>query len=277
MHSISTARIHTIARAIVYPDKRDKLVNVIDLLSEKQIPYLVVGGMSNLLIKSQVYNGVIIKTTKLRTKNVAENIINVECGVRINEVIMQTAPMNLGGMEGLCSIPGTVGGMVKQNAGAYGYEISDCFLEALCYLPRECAFRRFSKEDMGFAYRESALSDKDIILINATFELLERPQNEIVSRIKELRAKRSEAQPTQYPSLGSVFKRCNGIGAGYYIDRCGLKGYSVGGASVSEKHAGFIVNTGGATAKDYLEVIEYVKNKVYAEFGIELEEEIEII
>lgn len=247
------------------------------MLNRNEIPYTVAGGMSNVIVRNKEYNGVVVKTTKLTSKNVAENAVDVSCGAKLSKIIYEMAAHNYGGMEGLFGIPGTVGGMVKQNAGAYGYEISDRFTEAVCYLKNECKLSTFTKADMRFSYRKSALSQLNAILISAKFDFIPKPQDVILSQIREFRNKRMQSQPLEYPSLGSVFKRHNGVGAGFYIDRCGLKGYSIGGACVSDKHAGFIVNTGAATADDYLRVIEHVKKTVYAAFGIELEEEIEII
>ena len=233
--------------------------------------------MTNLLIKNGYYNGVIVKTDKLLTKSLAENRIKLSCGTRISSVIRSMASAGLGAMEGLSGIPGTVGGMVKQNAGAFGYEISDRFVSAECYLTNEGRRVTFSKTDMSFSYRNSVLSDQNIVLLSATFELLAINTEEILERIRAFSKIRRATQPIEYPSLGSVFKRCNDQSAGFYIDRAGLKGAFVGGAEVSVKHAGFIVNRGGATANDFLKLIDKVKTKVYADFGIELEEEIEII
>lgn len=232
--------------------------------------------MSNLLIKNGVYNGVIIKTDKLQTKSLAESKLTLLCGARMSNAIHSMAALGLGGMEGLAGIPGTVGGMVKQNAGAFGYETADRFISAECYLANEKRIATFSKEDMRFAYRSSALSDS-IVMISATFDLMTFSPERIHSRMNDIKEKRRASQPLEFPSLGSIFKRCNGQSAGYYIDRVGLKGASVGGAEVSKKHAGFIINKGGATADDFLRLIDLVKRRVYAELGIELEEEIEII
>lgn len=230
-----------------------------------------------MLIQDGIYNGMVVKTDRIATKTVAENQITLGCGIKMSSVIMKMASLGFGGMEGLAGIPGTVGGMVRQNAGAFGYEVSDRFTEARCYFPKESKIKIISKDEMNFSYRHSFLTDEPAILLSAVFDLLPAETCDIFSRIGELRSKRLLTQPIEYPSLGSVFKRHGGVGAGYYIDKCGLKGFSVGGAQVSEKHAGFIINKGGATADDFLKVLEHVKNRVYAVFGIELEEEIEII
>ena len=274
---MSSVRISTLARVVVYPDHEEKLVDIVKGLKENDVPYIVIGRMSNVLFRSGYYNGAIIKTTKINTNYVAEDKLTLSCGANLNEAIRRLAERNLGGMEGLCGIPGTVGGMVKQNAGAFGYEIADRFTEAVCYCAKTNIMRTMSKADMEFSYRDSILKRQELILLSATFEPIYKAREQIFSEIKSYKTGRLLTQPTEYPSLGSVFKRNSGVGAGYYIDKAGLKGYSVGGARVSEKHAGFIVNVGGATADDYLKLIEYIKQRVYAVFCVELEEEVEII
>ena len=273
----SSARLPSVAKAVVFPDDERKFINLISLLEDEGLTYIVAGGLSNLLVKGEIYNGVIVKTDKILTKSLAEKQITFGCGVRMGGAVMKMASLDLGGMEGLAGIPGTVGGMVRQNAGAFGYEISDRFIEARCYFPKEAKVRILCKNDMNFSYRHSFLADKTAILLSATFDFLPKCQSDIISQINTFRTKRYKTQPLEYPSFGSAFKRYNGTSAGYYIEKCGLKGFSVGGAEVSGKHAGFIVNKGGATADDFLKVMEHIKNRVYAVFGIELEEEIEIV
>ena len=233
--------------------------------------------MSNVLFKDGVYNGVIIKTTKIKGKTRAENRIIALCGESIGAIIAYMARFDMGGLEGLAGIPGSLGGIVRQNAGAFGYELKDRFVSARCYLPESDATVELSFSDMCFAYRESILQRNGAILLSATLDFIPKSRDEIFREIKAYREKRVLAQPLTYPSLGSVFKQHKGVSAGYYIDRAGLKGLSVGGARVSEKHAGFIINNGGATADDYLRLIDLVKREVYAKFSVELREEIEII
>ena len=274
---ISSAKLPSIVRYAVYPDSEEKIVDLLHALSEIDIPYVVIGGMSNVLIKNGMYNGVAVITDKIRTKTVAEQRVTLGCGIRLAKEIHQAASMSLGGMEGLSGIPGTVGGMVRQNAGAYGYEISDRFMNATCYFVDERKIVTLMRDAMCFSYRHSILCDTKAVLLSATFDLVPRPVKEINEEINSIRKKRQMSQPLEYPSLGSVFKRYAGQSAGFYIDRSGLKGERSGGAEVSPKHAGFIVNRGGATADDFLRLISRIKERVYSVFGIELEEEIEII
>ena len=273
----SSAKLPTFSRFVVYPESENGFINLLRLVREYEVPHFVIGGMSNLLVRNYIYDGVFIKTDKIAAKYLAEDKITLGTGVRMSGVIRDMASRGLGGLEGLAGIPGTVGGMVKQNAGAFGYEVSDRLQSALCYLPAENKLINFSGKELNFSYRNSMLCEKNAVLISATFELLSKPTEEIIYKIGELREQRLRNQPVEFPSLGSIFKRHNGVGAGFYIDRAGLKGFSIGGAQVSQKHAGFIVNTGGATADDYLRVVDHVKNRVCAVCGVELEEEIEII
>lgn len=274
---LTSSRISAVARAVAYPNSEENLVELINRLNDIDAKYVVVGRMTNVLIRDGKYNGVIIRTTKIRKSNVAENTVTFSCGSGIAGIVQKLAIRNLGGMEGIIGIPGSVGGMVKQNAGAFGYEISDRFKSCTCYIPTTQSICDFNKEDMNFSYRNSKICHINAIILSATFELIEKRHKDIVEEIADYKVKRRTTQPIEEPSLGSVFKRYNGISAGYYIDMSGLKGYSIGGACVSTKHAGFIINKEGATAKDYLKLIEYIKNKVYSIFKIELQEEIDII
>ena len=233
--------------------------------------------MSNVLVKERIYNGVLIKTTKIANKTKAETNIKLSCGCSMSAFLREMSECNLGGLEGLFGIPGSVGGMVRQNAGAYGYEIADRFVSAECYVRSTRSVVEILKEDMRFDYRDSVLSDKDAVLLNCTLDLLPKKRDDIMREVNEYAAKRRASQPTKIPSLGCTFKRHNGVGAGYYIDKAGLKGYRIGGACISQKHAGFIVNLGDATADEYLQLMEYAKERVYSVFGIRLDAEIEII
>lgn len=233
--------------------------------------------MSNVLFRSSLYQGVIIKTTDFKSKNEAENRVQLSCGANIQDMIRSMAHRGYGGMEGIYGIPGSVGGMIRQNAGAYGFEISDRIISAECYIPNEKKVVSLSKDEMRFSYRDSIFAHNDMIILKAKFELVRKDKSEIYDDITRFARKRRESQPLTERSLGSVFKKIGDVSAGYYIERVGLKGYRLGGAQISVKHAGFIVNTGGATASDYLGLIEIAKNKVYHEYGIELQEEIQII
>ena len=168
-----------LARGAVYPESNEKLISTLSLLDDLNIPCKVTGGMTNLLVKNGIYEGVFVKTNKIETKSLAENRLTLSCGVRMGGVIHSIASLGLGGMEGLSGIPGTVGGMVKQNAGAFGDEVSDRFLSAECYLLKEKKVAVLTKEEMRFGYRRSILGMMDTVLLSAVFSLLEKPCKQI--------------------------------------------------------------------------------------------------
>ena len=275
--NLSSIGIDTVVRMLVYPENAEQFVAIIDYLSEHNIKYKVLGNLSNVLFREKFFSGVVVKTTKIMRKSVAGNRVIADCGVIFASVIQNIAKLNLGGFEGLSGIPGSLGGMLQQNAGAYGYEISDRFISAEIYDSNLKSVYRYAKDDMRFSYRSSVLKDRNLFVLSAEFEAIPTDKNDVLGQIKELSEKRKSAQPISQHSLGSVFKRINGVSAGYYIDQAGLKGLRVGGAEVSQKHAGFVVNIGDAVADDILELIRIIKQHVFDKFGIMLEEEIEII
>ena len=277
LKALSSMRLNALARYIVYPSCQGSLIEAIDLCRAFDVPHRVVGKMSNLLPSSSLYDGVLIKTDRLHSKTAAENLCVIECGARFSSAVSIMARNNFGGAEGLCHIPASVGGMVYSNAGAYGTEISDLFVCADFYNPSTHALVRLCKGDMGFGYRKSILKEEPLVLLSATLSFVPRESGKVFEEIRRLGEKRRRAQPLELPSLGSIFKAHDGVGAGFYIDRAGLKGARFGGAAVSEKHAGFIVNIGGAVPEDVLRLIDFIKMRVSSVFGIELKEEVEII
>lgn len=275
--TLSSMRLNASARYLVYPHSAEAFIRAVDICRNSNEKYRVVGRMSNILPSSDFYDGILIKTDKLNKKIKAENKCTAECGAAFSGVVSYMAETGFGGLEKLFHIPASVGGMIYSNAGAYGSEISDSFISAELYDPASEKRVVLGKKEMQFGYRSSILNKSDLVLLSADFLFTPKRREEIYGEIKELGQKRRGTQPLDLPSLGSIFKAHAGVGAGYYIDRAGLKGAAVGGASVSEKHAGFIVNTGNATPSDVLRLIEIVKNRVASLFGIELEEEVQII
>ena len=264
------------AACAALPNGTGKLIKLVDFLKEENIPYRLVGAMSNVLPRDTDYSGVLLITQKCDGYYQAENKIVLECGVKISKILPELSRRGLCGMESLFAIPGTVGGMIYSNAGAYGATISDRLLTATVYSPKDKKISVLKKCDMDFSYRHSALIGTDNILLSAEFLLFEDNPSNIAERIAAVAKSRRAAQPYNMPSLGSVFKRSADLPISLLIDELGLKGLSVGGAQVSEKHAGFIVNTGSATQKDFLELVTIIKNKVYEKYGIIPEEEIEL-
>ena len=262
---------------MIYPADIDKLIDVLKILNETSIPYRVLGKMSNVLFKNSVYNGVIIKTDRINALFINDETVVLECGCSFPASLKFIAEKNIGGFEGLWGIPGSVGGMLKQNAGAFGYTVSDKFLNCRVYDIYTSEIITMSKADMCFGYRTSILDDNRYVLLDSVFCGEYMPINDIYAKVREYSELRRKSQPVTRPSLGCVFKSVDGVSAGKLIDMLGLKGFSVGGAVISDKHAGFIVNSGVATANDVLDLIEYIKKRVFREFGITLIEEIEII
>ncbi len=273
----NSMHLPSVARLTVYPKDEEELIELVRLAENENIKYRVLGRMSNALIKNDYYDGIIIKTTKIDTKSLAENEVELSCGASLSGSIKELAALSLGGLEGLCGIPASVGGAVRQNAGAYGFSVSDRFISSRAFDTQDKRIKLLTLHDMCFKYRDSILSSGRYILLSARLALVPMESCEILLRIDGYMKRRRLSQPYELASLGSTFCRHNGIGAGYYIDEAGLKGLSVGGAEVSHKHANFIVNRGGATASDVISLMNTVSERVYEKFGIDLRPEIEII
>ena len=262
---------------MLFPDTDRKLITALDFLWKNKIDYKVIGRLTNVLISNDVKNIVFIKTDKLRGINKFDKTIRLYTGERISSLTSLFIKEGIASFCSLSGIPGSVGGMVRNNAGAYGIEISDIIESAVAYSPRKSKKILLSVEDMSFGYRESIFQHSDLVLLYADFKIVHDIHESIQKRYLEIKEKRLQSQPLSYPSLGSVFKRPSGDYAARLIDAAGLKGVSIGGASVSEKHAGFIINTGNASFEDFRMLAEYIKRAVYEKFGVWLEEEIEII
>ncbi len=265
------------ARIAIFPKQIDDFVFVLRKLDEADVPYYVQGKMSNTLALDGEIDKVVVLTTKLTSKRVNGGSAYAECGVTLSGLIFEMARSGYGGHEGLAHIPGTVGGALCGNAGAYGDSISDAFVSGLFYDSESEGTVELNKSDMGFSYRNSVLKYGRLIFLSGLFTFSPFPIDDILAVISANKKKRAESQPLRDRTLGCVFKQFDGVGAGYYIDRAGLKGLRVGGAKVSEKHAGFIVNDSKASSSDVLELIDFIKKRVYDKFGINLEEEIRFL
>ena len=273
----SSVKIGGTASIVLFPDTDRKLITALDFLWKNKIDYKVIGRLTNVLISNDVKNIVFIKTDKLRGINKLDKTIRLYAGERISSLTSLFINEGIASFCSLSGIPGSVGGMVRNNAGAYGIVISDIIEYAVAYSPIKSKKILLSVEDMSFGYRESIFQHSDLVLLYADFKIVLDIQESIQKRYLEIKEKRLQSQPLSYPSLGSVFKRPSGDYAARLIDAAGLKGVSIGGASVSEKHAGFIINTGNASFEDFRMLAEYIKRAVYEKFGVWLEEEIEII
>ena len=274
---LSSIRIGGNVAYLAMPDSEEKLIAVLSYLFDRSIKYRLVGRMTNILPCDEYFEGVVVSTAKINSYFRAENAVTASCGVLFSKMIYAVANKSYGGIEALYGIPGSVGGMVASNAGAYGMTISDVLTDARVYSISENKIFEVSNRDLDFSYRDSLLKKTDLVLLSASFEIQKRSSPEMIkNELKTIIQRRISAQPLDTKNIGSVFKRQNDTPVSYLIDTLGLKGYSVGGAVISEKHAGFIINFDRATAKDVKAIIAAVKEKVYNKYGFIPEEEIEI-
>ena len=256
------------------PESIDDLKYIIHFFNNLNIPIFIIGSGSNLIIRDGGFRGLVINLKNLNRIEINNNYITAYAGVKLTKVSSVALNNSLMGLEFACGIPGTVGGAIIMNAGAYGNEIKDVLDELLILRNNELI--KLKKDDILFDYRKTSLYSDDIV-IYAVFKLEHGNKQEIIDRVKYLQEQRSLKQPLDYPSCGSVFKRPKGYFAGKLIQDCGLQGFRIGDAEVSLKHANFILNKGNATSRDYIAVLEHVRNEVYNKMGILLEEEVKII
>ena len=261
---------------LLIPSKVSQVVETLKICKNENIPYFIIGNGSNLLVKDGGIRGVVIKLSNLLSIEVNGNIIKASSGTLLEDVSKKAVENSLTGFEFACGIPGSVGGAVFMNAGAYDGEIKNVIKEAEV-LDRDGNIKVLSKEELELGYRTSKVMKDNLVVISATFELTKGDKEKIRERVNELTEKRESKQPLEYPSAGSTFKRPEGYFAGKLIQDAGLKGASLGGAAVSEKHSGFVINKDGATAEDVLNLIAHVQNEVKKQFGVELHTEVRII
>ncbi len=257
----------------------EELQNIIKFAKIKEWPITIIGNGSNLLVTDKGIRGLVIKIDINKLKIEKKDkfaVVEVGAGNKLMALATKMKDEELSGLEGLSGIPGSVGGAVVMNAGAYGKEMKDVVLSTTC-MDKNGKLYTFSNEEQEFSYRNSIFQKKDYIIIETKLKLEYGKKDEIQKRMEEYFKSRKEKQPIEYPSAGSSFKRQEGIITAKLIDDVGLKGYKIGGAQVSEKHAGFIVNYNNATATDVINLINYIKEKVYSKYGIKIEEEIKII
>lgn len=273
----TTFKIGGPADYLVTPENVEQLKAVMQVCKENQIPYYVIGKGSNLLVGDKGFRGVIIQIYK--NFNYIECIdtkVTVGAGVMLARLAKEVADHGLAGLQGESGIPGTVGGAITMNAGAYGYEIKDHIVSATV-LSQEGEVLILNKEELELGYRTSIVQKKSYIVIEATFELEYGDKDEIFAKMTELNKSRTEKQPLEYPSAGSTFKRPVGYFAGKLIMDSGLAGYRVGDIMVSDKHCGFVVNVGEGTASQVKQLIEDVQRIVFEKYQVKLEPEVRII
>jgi UDP-N-acetylmuramate dehydrogenase len=266
------------ADLLVIPGNDEELSYALKVLSEHEAKHLIIGNGSNLLVKDSGYRGVILKIGEpFQEIRISVDRMEAGAGALLSAAAREAGRASLTGFEFAAGIPGTVGGAVFMNAGAYDGEISQIIESAVILSKDGSRFYTLNKEELELSYRHSILQTTGDVLLKATFLLEKGEPEKIAARMKELAARRSEKQPLSYPSAGSFFKRPHNHFAGKLIQDAGLSGLSRGGAQVSPLHAGFIINTGDATASDIIDLMEIVRSTVFDEFGILLEPEVRII
>ena len=267
------------ADVFIKVDNIEELKETLDLSKKNQIPLTIIGNGSNLLVTDKGIRGI---TAKLNLKDIEiknennKQIIKVEAGVPVGLLAQKLLKEEITGFEELSGIPGTIGGAVIMNAGAHGKELKD-ILKKVTAMDYNGNIHEFTNEECLFSYRNSRFQKEKYIILQATLELEKGNSTEIKEKMDEYMQFRKEKQPIEYPNAGSTFKRGEDFVTAKLIDEAGLKGYKVGGAQVSEKHAGFIVNVDNATAKDVIELTDYIKEKIEEQFGKKINLEIQII
>lgn len=265
------------ADVMVMPESVEDIKKVLSFARAKNIPFFILGLGSNILVRDKGIRGIVIKLGNcLNHIEVKGEEIYAEAGVRLSALSKKAAQNSLSGLEFAEGIPGSLGGAIFMNAGAYGGEIKDVVKEVYA-VDEKGIFKTFYEQDMKWGYRYSIFQENGCIILGARMKLKKGNQSEILSRMQKLGKKRREKQPLELPSAGSIFKRPEGYYVGPMLEKLGLKGYRVGGAEVSDKHAGFIVNTGGATCEDVLKLIDYIKTKVREAYNLDLEVEVRIV
>ena len=264
------------ADVFVLPETEEEAAAVVKYAYEHEVPLLMLGNGSNMVVRDGGVRGIVISFTKLDEIRIDGERMYAQSGALIKEASRIAAANSLTGFEFACGIPGSVGGAMAMNAGAYGGEIKDIIIDCTV-ITKEGERIVLSKEELELGYRKSIIAKKEYFVLSSNFQLQKGDQKEIDEKVADLTFKRESKQPLEYPSAGSVFKRPPGYFAGKLIQDSGLQGKGVGGAEVSTKHAGFIINKGNATATDYIETIEMVKRTVKENFDVDLELEVKIV
>ena len=275
----TTFRIGGPAKRMAFPSSREQLVLLMSFAKDYGANPLVIGNGSNLLVPDEGLDRLVIDTSANlnRVERGSGNTVLADAGATLARTADLACKSGLTGLEFAHGIPGSVGGAVCMNAGAYGGEMRQVVREATVLFPEE-GIQTLTNEELAFSYRHSLLTDRpDAVVLRAVFTLETGESAAIREKMDELMARRKTSQPLEYPSAGSTFKRPEGYFAAALIDQCGLKGLTIGGAQVSEKHAGFVINRGGATCADVLALMAQVQQRVWEEKGVRLEPEVKVI
>ena len=277
MSKHTTFRIGGPASYFVTPMDTEELSQVVVLCKAERVPFFLLGHGSNILVSDKGIGGVVIQLYKNYAKfSIEGNLVKAEAGIMLNKLGQEIRDAGLTGFEFAAGIPGTLGGAVMMNAGAYGVEMKD-IVESVSLMDYDGNLIKKSGEEMDFSYRHSIVEDEELIVLGATLKLNPGNIEDITAKMQELALARKTKQPLEFPSAGSTFKRPEGYFAGKLIMDSGLAGYRVGDAEVSEKHCGFVINKGHASAKDVMTLIDDVRNTVYDKFKVELSPEVRFV
>lgn len=263
---------------LIEPKDEKQLTDILKLLKETNTPYTILGNGTNVLVLDEGIDKVVVKIGDEMTSLTldGEDVINCSAGTKVVTLCKFALDNSLSGLEFAYGIPGTCGGAVFMNAGAYGGEVKDVISE-ITYLTPELELKTMPVEEAKLSYRHSVFKENGCIVVSAKFKMKKAPQEEIKTAMNDFLSRRKNKQPLEYPSAGSTFKRPEGYFAGALIEQCGFKGKSLGGAQISDKHAGFLINKNNATAKDILDLIELTQETVKKETGVTLEPEVIIL
>lgn len=279
MSKYTSFKIGGPAECMVKIKTLEQLKSILKYTNENNIKLTIIGNGSNILVSDEGIKGIVVK---IEIDNLEidiqdkKAIITVGSGVKLGLLAQKCLKQEITGFEFASGIPGTIGGAIRMNAGAHGSEMKD-IVKTVTYVDRNGAVHKIESNQAEFEYRKSLFSHNDYIIVETEIELEKGNANEIKEKMTEYANFRKEKQPIEYPSAGSTFKRGSDFITAKLIDECGLKGYQIGGAQISEKHAGFIINKNNATAKDVIKLMEYTKEQVYEKFGKIIEAEIEIL
>lgn len=277
MSKYTSFKIGGPAECLIKIQTAQELKSILEFAKEKDIPLTIIGNGSNILVSDEGIKGIVLKieisTFELNSQTAQ---LKVGSGVKLGFIAQKCLKQELAGFEFASGIPGTIGGAIRMNAGAHGREMKDV-VTTVTYMDRDGKIHKIKNEQANFEYRNSLFAHKDYIIVEVEMQLEKGNTEEIQAKMTECATYRKEKQPIEYPSAGSTFKRGTDFITAKLIDDCGLKGYQIGGAQISEKHAGFIINKNNATAKDVIELMEYIKEQVYNKSGKVIEPEIEII
>ena len=271
----TTFKIGGPADIFIKANTQEELQYILEIAKKNNVPVTIIGNGSNVLVKESGIRGIVIKLD-LKEIIIDNNKMYVEAGVLLPKLARVACNNNLEGLESLAGIPGSFGGAIYMNSGAHGVEIGNNIID-ITYINEDLEIKTIKKENANFSYRKSIFQEKNWIILSGNIQLKKGKQEEIKKKMEQYLETRIHNQPLNLPNAGSVFKRGENYITAKLIDECGLKGYRIGEAEVSKKHAGFIVNTGNATAEDVLKLIEYIKQKVKEKHNVNLQTEIIIL